>query len=161
MSTAQIPIELARLPDAAIIAAMSRDLIETGLDWSWRPERVLRAIRNADAVVLKALNERRTVGFAIMRFGWEEAHLDLLAVRPGHRRRGVGTALLRWLEESALTAGVAIVRLEVRESNDAALRFYGRLGYRRFRTLSGYYQGREAAVQMARDLWCDVPVDTL
>jgi hypothetical protein len=25
--------------------------------------------------------------------------------------------------------------------------------------VSGYYRGREAAVQMARDLWCDLPIN--
>ena len=161
MNARRIRIELARARDAGTIAAMSRDLIETGLGWSWRPERVQRMLRNADAVVLKAADDSEIAGFAIMRFGWEEAHLDLLAVRPQCRRIGIATALLRWLEESALTAAVAIIRLEVRESNGAAIRFYERLGYRRVRTASGYYQGQEAALQMAHDLWCDVPVGTL
>ena len=156
-----VRIELARLRDAGTIAAMSRDLIETGLGWSWRPERVERMLRNTDAVVLKAVDDTEIAGFAIMRFGWEEAHLDLLAVRSQWRRRGIATALLRWLEESALTAGVAIIRLEVRESNGAALRFYERMGYLRVRTARGYYQGQESALQLARDLWCDVPVGTL
>lgn len=161
MDPRHIRIELARLRDAGAIAALSRDLIETGLGWSWRPERVQRMLRNADAVVLKAVDDAEIAGFAIMRFGWEEAHLDLLAVRPQNRRRGIATALLHWLEESALTAGVAIIRLEVRETNAAALRFYERMGYLRVRTASGYYQGQESALQMARDLWCDIPVGTL
>lgn len=151
-------IELARHRDAGIIAALSRDLIETGLGWSWQVPRVLRAIRNDDAVVIKAADQGELRGFAIMRFGWDEAHLDLLAVKAAHQRRGIGSALLRWLEESALTAGTAIIRLEVRETNRGAMRFYERLGYRTCRNIRGYYLGQEAAVQMARDLWCDVEV---
>jgi ribosomal-protein-alanine N-acetyltransferase len=152
-------IELARRVDAPIIAVLSRDLIETGLGWSWRPERVLRSIRDRDTTAIKFVEHERISGFAIMRFGSEEAHLDLLAVRAGRRRRGIGSALLRWLEQSALTAGTSIVRLEVRESSLGARRFYERMGYRPYRTVSGYYRGREAAVQMARDLWCDLPIN--
>jgi ribosomal-protein-alanine N-acetyltransferase len=163
--TLGIRIELARCRDAGVLAELSRDLIEAGLSWSWRADRVLRQLRNRDAVVLKAVDESRDdapiAGFASMRFGWEETHLDLLAVQPRYRRRGIGTALLRWLEESALTAGVSIVRLEVRESNVSALRFYERMGYRQVRLARGYYQGRESAVQMARDLWSDLPVGTI
>ncbi|MBI2993740.1 MAG: GNAT family N-acetyltransferase [Gammaproteobacteria bacterium] len=160
-----IRIELARFRDAGAIADLSRDLIETGLGWSWRADRVLRQLRNRDAVVLKAVDESRDdpviAGFAIMRFGWDETHLDLLAVQPRYRRRGIGTALLRWLEESALTAGVSIVRLEVRESNGPAIRFYERMGYQSVRLARGYYQGRESAMQMARDLWSELPVGTI
>lgn len=151
-------IELARQRDAGVIAVLSRDLIETGLGWSWQAPRVLRAIRNNDAVVIKAADKGELTGFAIMRFGWDEAHLDLLAVKAAHQRRGIGSALLRWLEDSALTAGTAIIRLEVRETSCGAKRFYERLGYQACRKIRGYYQGQEAAVQMARDLWCDVEV---
>jgi ribosomal-protein-alanine N-acetyltransferase len=151
-------IEFARRADAPAIAALSRDLIEAGLPWSWRPGRVLRAIRNPEASVIKIVSGPRIAGFAIMRFGCEEAHLDLLAVRPEFRRAGNGVALLRWLEASALTAGISVVRLELRRSNDAAMRFYSRLGYSPCRVVRGYYQGREDAVQLARDLWCDLPI---
>ena len=42
------------------------------------------------------------------------AHLNLLAVDPAHRRRGIARRLLTWLEESALTAGTFTVGLELR-----------------------------------------------
>ena len=152
-------IELARRADAAAIAVLSRDLIETGLGWSWRMPRVLRAIDNAESTVIKLAAGASLAGFAVMRFGREEAHLDLLAVRPEFRRAGNGAALVRWLEASALTAGISIVRLELRRSNAPARRFYARLGYSPCRIVSGYYQGREDALQMARDLWCDLPIN--
>jgi ribosomal-protein-alanine N-acetyltransferase len=159
LSPQGIRIELARRADAAAIATLSRDLIETGLDWSWRPQRVARAIDNPEATVIKLCAGPAFAGFAIMRFGAEEAHLDLLAVKPELQRCGNGAALVRWLESSALTAGISIVRLELRRSNNAARRFYARLGYSACRVVRGYYQGREDAVQMARDLWCDLPIN--
>lgn len=152
-------IELARRADAPVIAALSRDLIESGLGWSWVPARVLRAIDHPDAVVIKLCVQAGLAGFAVMRFGYEEAHLDLLAVRPEYRRRGAGAALLRWLETSALTAGVSVVRLELRCSNGAGRRFYERLGYSPCRVVRGYYRGQEDALQMARDLWCELPIN--
>ena len=36
------------------------------------------------------------IGFGIMTYGENTANLDLLAVRPNYRRRGVATRLLRW-----------------------------------------------------------------
>lgn len=153
-------LQLATRADASAIARMSRETIETGLGWRWRPGRVLHAIQDGDTVVLKAETNAALAGFAIMRFGWEEAHLDLLAVTPAQRRMGIASALVRWLEESAITAGTPIVRLEVRCTNVGAHRFYERLGYRRFRTIPNYYGGQEAAVQMARDLWQDATLNS-
>lgn len=151
-------IEFARYADAPLIAEMSRDLIETGLGWRWRPERVQRAILDRETTVIKARVASMLAGFAIMRFRWdEEAHLDLLAVKPQYRRSGIGASLLSWLESSALTAGVSIVRLELRETNHQAMQFYKQRGYRPVRGIPGYYLGQEAAIAMARDLWSDIP----
>jgi ribosomal-protein-alanine N-acetyltransferase len=121
------------------------------------PQRIARQIRSPESVVLVARSGSRIAGFAIMRFAAEEAHLDLLAVRPAYRRAGVGRRLIAWLEESALVAGVSIVYLEVRAGNAAARAFYEELGFRRVQRLSGYYCGREAAIRMARDLWAGAP----
>ncbi len=152
----KLELRLGRAGDAHEIGAMSRVLIERGLGWSWTPSRVARHIRDAESVVLVAETGGRLAGFAIMRFGTEHAHLDLLAVRPEHRRRGIGNQLLGWLEESALVAGISLIYLEVRASNHAAQAFYRKLGFERFRRVAGYYCGRETAVCMARDLWSTV-----
>lgn len=148
-----LEFRLARAADAGHLAAMSREFIESGLGWSWTPARVAKHVRSRDSVVLVARSRERIAGFAIMRFGEEEAHLDLLAVKPPYRREGVGRRLLEWLEESALVAGVSIIYLEVRAANAGAQRFYESLGYRRIRQLRGYYRGRETAVCMGIDLW--------
>ena len=148
-----LSLRLATLDDAAAIARMSRDLIEQGLGWSWTTPRVLRSVRGADTNVVLALEDQRVAGFAIMKYGDAEAHLLLLAVQPAAQRRGVGTALTRWVEGSALVAGIGQVYLEVRAGNAAARAFYERLGYVAVQALPGYYKAREAAVRMARDLW--------
>ena len=146
-------LTLARTADAATIARLSRDLIEHGLPWSWTVERVAASVRRRDALVVVARDDvGRIGGFGIMRYGDDDAHLDLLGVHPGLRRRGLGRRLLQWLEQPALEAGIRSVRLEVRESNFGARRFYERLGYRPLHRLDGDYRGRESAVRMGREL---------
>ncbi len=149
----QIRYKLARPRDASAIAEMSRDLIETGVGWSWRTPRVAHAIADPDTVVVKAIVGGRAVGFGIMGFGDEEAHLELLAVTRDKHRRGIGRGLVEWLEDTALSAGIGIVRLEVREIRHGERRFYERLGYRAVKVTPQYYAGRESAVRMAKDLW--------
>ncbi len=143
---------MARLDEAAEIAFMSRDMIEQGLAWRWTPRRVAGSIKAADVNVLIARGGQRLAGFAIMRYEEDNAHLDLLAVAPQCRRTGVGKALVRWLEECAVVAGIFNVTLELRAGNQGARRFYASLGYRPVAEVPGYYQGREAALRMQHDL---------
>ena len=140
---------LATETDALGIARMSRDLIETGLGWSWTATRVLRSIRDPETLVLVAREGRQSIGFAIMDFGEEAAHLALLAVDTSHRRRGIGRRLFDWLKESALTAGIAVVKLELRAGNVEAQHFYRCLGFEETGWTVGYYRRRETALRMA------------
>jgi [ribosomal protein S18]-alanine N-acetyltransferase len=150
-----LTLRLAHETDALRIAQMSRDQIERGLGWSWTTQRVLRSIFDAETNVVVALVAGRLAGFAIMKYHDDEAHLLLLAVQPKARRQGIGAALVAWLEQSALAAGVGQVWLEARQSNAPARAFYRQLGYREIQVLPGYYQGREACVRIARDLWLE------
>ena len=143
---------LARVSDAHEIAEMSRDLIETGLAHSWTAVRIARHIEHADSVVLTARVERAVAGFAVMQFADDSAHLNLLAVRPQYRRRGIARQLLSWLHETAVTAGTFVIALELRATSAAAHAFYSVLGYRESGRAVAYYQGVEDAIRMTRDL---------
>ena len=152
MTSSELSLRLARPADATTIANLSRDLIEYGLRWRWTPMRVAASIRAPDVNVLVACIHENIAGFAIMRYGDDDAHLDLLAVAPPYRRSGVGRQLLEWLEKCAVVAGIFSVALEVRAGNEEAQLFYKRMGYRTLVHLPGYYQGIEAALRMGRDL---------
>jgi ribosomal protein S18 acetylase RimI-like enzyme len=161
MTPRAITVRLAEPRDAQPIAQMSRDFIETGLGWKYDAARVLRAIRDRETVAVVACeggkSSRGTInGFAIMEFGDERAHLVLLAVRPAHRRSGIGRHLLEWLLESARCAGIASVHLELRAANDAARRFYRAMGFYETVLVPGYYRSgegrKEGALRMLRVL---------
>lgn len=143
---------LAIKADINQIAGLSRDLIEAGLGWKWTPEKVLASIRSKTSNVLAARIGSRVIGFGIMDYYHEEAHLNLLAVRPKFHKQGIGKSIVNWLETCASTAGISIIYLECRSNNIAAQKFYEKLGYRKIKVVSGYYSGVEAAVLMGRDL---------
>lgn len=151
-SGANVVIRLAELRDAQAIAVMSRDHIETGLGWKYDAARVMRAIRHRDTSVIVACDQRTPVGFSIMEFGDDRAHLVLLAVQPRHRRNGIGRLLVEWLLETARTAGIESVHLELRANNEAARRFYRTLAFAETVLMPRYYGGREAAMRMIRIL---------
>ena len=136
---------------------MSRDLIEQGLTWSWTPARVQHFISGSDSSVVVARREQRggperIAAFAIMHFGDDVAHLNLLAVAEERRRQGLGRQLMDWLTTTAIEAGVFRINLELRTHNSQARAFYESLGFEQLGVVQGYYQGREAALRMSRRL---------
>jgi ribosomal-protein-alanine N-acetyltransferase len=158
MTAHAITVRLAGQRDAQAIALMSRDLVESGLGWKYDAARVMKAMRDPETLTPLACDRGRIAGFAIMEFGEERAHLVLLAVRPTHRRAGIGRRLVDWLLESARAAGIASVHLELRAGNEAARGFYRAMGFDETIVVPGYYRGREAALRMIRVLRSSGPV---
>jgi ribosomal protein S18 acetylase RimI-like enzyme len=52
-----------------------------------------------------------------------------VAVKPAHRRRGIGAALIRRMESALTRRGCLKVNLQVRASNAQVVEFYEKLGY--------------------------------
>ncbi|HEY1326515.1 MAG TPA: GNAT family N-acetyltransferase [Casimicrobiaceae bacterium] len=152
MAARNIVVDFARPSDAQALAVMSRDLIESGLGWVYRTERFARLIASDDTVALVARANDRPVGFAVMEFGDERAHLVVLAVSPRYQRIGIARRLVAWLLKSALIAGITSIHVELRADNDAAFAFYRAMGFTETLRVPGYYRGRETAIRMIRML---------
>jgi ribosomal-protein-alanine N-acetyltransferase len=69
------------------------------------------------------------VGFVGVWMMPDEAHIVTIASRGTHRRRGIGEALLISSIELAQELGQSLMTLEVRVSNEAALRLYEKYGF--------------------------------
>lgn len=149
---ADVAVRIASLTDAAEIAAMSRDYIEQGLPWTWTEARVARSIRTPDTNVVVVGERGALVGFGIMSYLEDDAHLLLFAVRRSHQRKGVGSAILRWLEKVARTAGAHRIRVECRRDNSAARNFYGEHGYHEFVITKRMYRGLADGVNLEKHL---------
>jgi ribosomal-protein-alanine N-acetyltransferase len=78
----------------------------------------------------------------------DELHLLNVAVAPAARRRGVGRALVLDLLAYAQGSAAAKVLLEVRASNEPAIRLYEGLGFVRFNVRRAYYADGEDGVEM-------------
>ena len=147
-----VTLRLAGAQDAPVMALMSRDLIEAGLAWRYSPRRVAALIAEDETAALVACDGTEVLGFAVMQFGDERAHLSLLCVQPAHQGRGIARRLLEWLFESSRVAGIASIHLELRADNEAGRLFYRALGFNETNLVPGYYEGRFAARRMLRTL---------
>ena len=79
-----------------------------------------------------------------------QSRVLMLAVSPELQRKGVGTMLMNRFMQASSTRGTRVVTLEVRKNNDAARRFYEKLGFRRIDVIHNYYNDGQDAYQMQR-----------
>jgi ribosomal protein S18 acetylase RimI-like enzyme len=150
MKTTDVAVRLAKLSDSEDIATMSRHYIEHGLPWTWTAARIAAAINDPDTNVAVVGERRAICAFGIMSYPNDDAHLLLFAVRQSSRRRGVGSAILHWLEEAARTAGAKRIRVECRRDNDAARNFYCEHGYTEIDIAVKFYRGLEDGIHLVK-----------
>jgi [ribosomal protein S18]-alanine N-acetyltransferase len=92
-------------------------------------------------------------GFVVGRQVADEGEILNLVVRRENRRRGEGHALLSAVLEQLHRRGVNKLFLEVRESNEAGIAFYEKMGFAKTGRRPGYYrEPEEAAVLMEKKL---------
>ncbi|OUS05708.1 hypothetical protein A9Q96_10935 [Rhodobacterales bacterium 52_120_T64] len=80
-------------------------------------------------------------GFAMFRYAGPEAELLTIAVDPTHRRQGIAKKLMLTGHESARSAGVEEVFLEVSQENPHAKSLYEQFGYEVRAIRENYYFG--------------------
>ena len=101
-------------------------------------------------ICLAALEDGELVGYLVCSRYDTVWHLMNVAVEPDKRRQGIATVLLERLFEQADKPKEQYT-LEVRTSNDAAIRLYERFGFRAAgRRRAYYHDNREDALIMWR-----------
>jgi len=119
----------------------------------WSRESFRREVAEvANALPMVAEDDGSVIGYSISWIVVDELHIGNLAVDPARQGEGIGTELLLASIERAVRAGVATATLEVRASNDRAIRLYERHGFRPIAIRKRYYSdnGEDALVMMAR-----------
>jgi ribosomal-protein-alanine N-acetyltransferase len=82
----------------------------------------------------------------------KRGHIVSVAVMPESRRKGVGEALVVKAMEGMRVYGAKHCFLEVRVTNEDAIRLYKKLGLEVTRTIRGYYADGEDAYVMSKKL---------
>jgi ribosomal-protein-alanine N-acetyltransferase len=83
--------------------------------------------------------EYRVAAFCALWLVVDQVHINNLAVLPELRGRGLGTQLLEAVIAEAAHLGATLLTLEVRASNEPALRLYARAGFERTGLRKNYY----------------------
>ena len=143
-------IRTLQLRDLSAIEDIERDSYTT----PWSRSMFAGELSKASSVCLGAFDEEtgELIGYLIVSRYVDAWHVMNIAVDPNVRRAGVATALLRRLFELTSRDGRRGYTLEVRVSNDGAIRLYEGLGFESRGIRRGYYtDNREDALIMWRD----------
>jgi len=102
------------------------------------------------------MQNRQLVGYSMLSYAADEAHLLNLCVDPLWQGQGLGQLLLEHAIQWAQQMGVDCMLLEVRPSNKTGISLYRKHGFRVIGERPDYYRaanGRENALIMK----CDLP----
>lgn len=107
----------------------------------WSRQMFLWELQNVGVSYVFVLRtpEWRVAGFCTTWLVLDEIHVNNLAVRPESRGRGVGRVLLLEVFRHGRAQGARRATLEVRRSNETALKLYQGLGFEVVGTRRNYY----------------------
>ena len=118
----------------------------------WSRSMFASELAKPTSICLGAFEGSDLVGYVINSRYVDAWHVMNVAVHPDHPRRGVATALLERLFELTRGDERRGYTLEVRVSNEDAIRLYEKLGFESRGIRRGYYtDNREDALIMWRD----------
>jgi [ribosomal protein S18]-alanine N-acetyltransferase len=160
----QLSLELMREADVATVQEIERDIFST--PWPRNAYfRELASRTSAHYVVLRFDQVAETspairtpdfdhsmVGYGGMWRMYDEAHVTTIGVRLDLQHRGYGRIIFAGLVQAAYDMGAKWITLEVRTTNENAMRMYEAFGFKVIGRRKGYYtdNGEDAIV-----MWSD------
>ena len=119
----------------------------------WTREQLESQLPDAQHVFLVAVDGESVLGYVGMMFVLDEGYISNVAVSPEARCCGIGDALIAELLLRAEEKALSFVTLEVRESNEAAIRLYQKHGFQKVGLRKKYYDlPKEDAILMTKFL---------
>ena len=105
----------------------------------WPETAFLPELQNELSVWLVAEHDGKVAGYIGSQIVPDEADMMNLAVAPEFRRQGLGRKLALALFDALRAHSVVSLTLEVRDSNEPAIRLYESLGFRQVGLRKRYY----------------------
>ena len=105
----------------------------------WSRQGFVDSLNLGNTIFLVAEEEDRILGYIGMYFTMDEGEITNVAVNPLKRCHGVGGMLIDAMKREAEQRALARIVLEVRVSNQSAIRLYERSGFVNWGVRKGFY----------------------
>jgi len=118
-------------------------MLETICDTTpWSVNSLRYEIDNKESSLKVAVRDDKVIGYVCIRTLLDITHVMKVTVLPDYRQSGIGSALLSDSLKNliSLKSDVEYVTLEVRESNNAAIKLYNKFGFKKSGRRKNYYK---------------------
>lgn len=105
----------------------------------WTKEGFFTFLTRDDAMFLVVEEKGKILGYCGLLMVLDEGDVLNVAVKKDRQREGIGNFLMESMMRLAAEREISIIHLEVRKSNETAIRLYERLGFERDGIRKGYY----------------------
>jgi len=119
----------------------------------WSENSVAGELSNPLSLWLVAVDGDCVAGYVGSQSVMGETDMMNIAVAPNYRRQGVAAALIGELVRRLKDKGNHCLTLEVRASNDAAIKLYEKLGFARIGRRPNYYRSPKEDALILRKEW--------
>lgn len=130
-----IEIRAMQMEDADAVAKLE----EATFSQPWSRQGFIDSLNMGNTVFLVAEEEKRILGYVGMCFAVDEGEITNVAVEESARCRGVGSMLVDAMKAEAKQRKLERIVLEVRVSNQNAIRLYERKGFINCGVRKGFY----------------------
>ena len=122
--------------DVAAVAALEAQIFPM----PWSAAGFADTLPREDIIFLVAYEQDELLGYVGIYCTLDEGEITNVAVAPAARRRGVARALLTELKQQLACRNVSRIVLEVRVSNEPAIRLYEQLGFSMLGVRKNFYE---------------------
>lgn len=122
--------------DVAAVAALEAQIFSM----PWSAAGFADTLPREDIIFLVAYEQDELLGYVGIYCTLDEGEITNVAVAPAARRRGIARALLTELKQQLACRNVARIVLEVRVSNEPAIRLYEQMGFSVLGVRKNFYE---------------------
>ena len=122
--------------DVAAVAALEAQIFSM----PWSAAGFADTLPREDVIFLVAYEQDELLGYVGIYCTLDEGEITNVAVAPAARRRGIARALLTELKQQLACRNVAQIVLEVRVSNEPAIRLYEQMGFSVLGVRKNFYE---------------------
>ncbi len=142
-----IDIDILKEEDLDEVSRIEEETFST----PWSRDSFKDTIDNDNTLYLVAYKDGEVAGYAGLWQSLDEGEITNVAIDSRFRRLGIAYKLMNILEEKGHERGINAFFLEVRESNDKAIKLYEKLGFKHLGKRKNFYEKpREDALIMSK-----------